>query len=182
MSKKKIMVSGLGGQGSGWARTIKQHPDWELTGVIDVNTELLENLSTLTQGEIDEDLGYMSLEDVIAFGEKPDAVVIATPIYAHHSLAREALDLGVNVICEKNMASSLQFGKQMVQKALDNPELCTAMGTQYRYNTNVWTAHKFMRSEEKEQLIGKLGMIKFEDYGYRGETRWGWRRFLEDVS
>ncbi|MHA1870556.1 MAG: Gfo/Idh/MocA family protein, partial [Promethearchaeota archaeon] len=174
------MITGYGGQGNSWRRSIEKHPDWELIGIIDSNTELLESIPYETLG-LDDDAGYTSIEEAVRFGEKPDCVVIATPINTHHSLVRETMDLGINVICEKNMAGNIHQGKQMVQKALEHPELCTAMGTQYRYGISVWTAHQFYRSPEKEEMIGKVGMIKWEDYGYRGEKRWGWRRFLPDI-
>jgi predicted dehydrogenase len=108
--------------------------------------------------------------------------VIASPNYAHHGLTIEAMNLGINVICEKNMAGTLVQGKQMVQKAIDMPELCTAMGTQYRYFYPSWTTRCFIQEETgPDTEIGELAYIDYEDYNTRGESRWGWRRFLEDV-
>jgi predicted dehydrogenase len=176
--KKTIMVCGLGGMGSGWAREIKKHPDYELRGIIDTDPELLENIPKMNLG-LDEDQGYISVEDAVQFGEKPDVVVIATPIPTHSGIVREVMDLGINVICEKNMASDLQQAKQMVQKAIDHPELCTAVGTQYRYASRLWAAKKFF--ELDPQPLGKCGMILWEDFGWRGEKRWSWRRFLPDI-
>jgi predicted dehydrogenase len=177
-TRKKIMVCGFGGMGHGWVRDIKRHPDYELRGIIDTDTELLENIPKLNLN-LDEDQGYMSIEDAVQFGEKPDVVVIATPIPTHSGIVREAMDLGINVICEKNMASDLQQAKQMVQKAKDHPELCTAVGTQYRYGHQNWAAKKFF--ELDPHPLGKCGMILWEDYGWRGEKRWSWRRFLPDI-
>ncbi|MEX2683915.1 MAG: Gfo/Idh/MocA family protein [Candidatus Sigynarchaeota archaeon] len=176
--KKTIAICGYGGMGHAWARDIKNHPDYELRGIIDTDTELLENIPKMNLG-LDEDQGYISLEDMVRFGEKPDVVVIATPIPTHSGLVREAMDLGVNVICEKNMASDLHQAKQMVQKAIDHPELCTAVGTQYRYSPVNWAAKKFFELDPNP--LGKLGMILWEDWGWRGEKRWSWRRFLPDI-
>lgn len=170
------MIIGLGGMGRSWLRHIKSHPDWECIGIVDTDTELLENVTSFG---FEEDQGYMSIEDAVQFGEKPDCAVIATPIYSHHSITRECIDLGVNVICEKNMASTIYQGRQMVQTALDHPNLCTAVGTQYRYEISQWTMKKFF--QEKQNPIGTLGAIKWESNDYRGEKRWGWRRFLQEV-
>jgi predicted dehydrogenase len=180
--KKKAVIVGYGGQGRSWHNSIKRHDDWDVIGVIDTNTELLENLETMTSGEIDDDMGYMSIEDCVKFGEKPDMAVVATPNYAHHGVVQEVMALGINPICEKNMAGTLTQGKQMVQTAIDHPELCTAMGTQYRYGNGPWTMKCFfdeMVGPDKE--MGELAFIDWEDYSYRGDKRWGWRRFLEDI-
>jgi predicted dehydrogenase len=174
--KYKAVIIGYGGIGHSWHNAIKQHPDWELIGIVDENTELLENCKNFG---LEEEQGYMSIEDAVQFGEKPDLAIIGTPIYSHHSLAQEVLNLGINCICEKNMASNIYQGRQMVQKAIDNPTLCTATGTQYRYEVKSWTAKKFF--EEKPNPIGTLGSISWISSDYRGERRWGWRRFLPDV-
>ena len=180
--KKTCVIVGYGSQGRYWHSTIKKHEDWELIGVVDTNTELLENLDTLTGGEIDDDAGYVSIEDCVRFAGKPDMAVVATPNFTHHGIVKEVMDLGINPICEKNMAGTLTQGKQMVQNAIDHPELCTAMGTQYRFGVGPWTMKCFF--DEKvgpDKEIGELAFIDWEDYNYRGVKRWGWRRFLEDI-
>jgi len=178
VSKKTCVIIGYGGIGRSWQKAIKNHPDWELVGVIDTDTELLENVTKMGIG-IGEDQIYTSIEECAQFGHKPDLAIVATPIYYHHSITREVMDLDINVICEKNMASTLYEGRQMVQYAKDKPHLCTAVDTQYRYGTNYWTAHQFFKQETTP--IGKLGMIKWESADYRGEKRWAWRRALPDV-
>jgi len=178
---KKAIIIGLGGQGRGWARSIEKHPGWELIGVVDTDTEMLSNAEKLGVG-IDEDQAYISIEDAVQYGEKPDLAIIATPINTHHGLVREVMDSGINVICEKNMADSLIKGKQMVQYAIDHPELCTAMGTQYRYGVPRWTAKCFFEEMVgTNKQMGDLTYLDWADYSYRGEKRWGWRRFLNEI-
>lgn len=175
MAKKKAIICGFGGIGHSWLNAIKHHPDWECIGIVDTDTELLEHIG---EKGIPEDAGFTSIEEAVQLGCKPDCVILGTPIYTHHSLSREVLDLNLNVICEKNMASTIYQGRQMVQAAMEKPHLCTAVGTQYRYLTPQWTTKKFLQQENQ---IGKLGMIKWESADYRGEKRWGWRRWLQDV-
>src|SRR5271157_83003 len=115
--KKKIVNIGFGGQGRHWFREIQNHPDFELTGIIDTDTEMLEHLKEMTAGMVDNDQGYVSIEDCVQFGEKPDVAVIATLINTHHSIVRETMALGINTICEKNLASTIQQGRQMLQCA-----------------------------------------------------------------
>lgn len=178
---KTAMIVGYGSHGRGaWLKAIRQHPDWKLIGIIDTDTELLENVGELGIG-LDADQGYISIDDAVRFGEeKPDLCCVATPIYTHHVLVKEIMDHGINVICEKNMASTIYQGRQMVQLAHDHPELCTAVGTNYRYWTKYWTAHKFFH-EPGANLIGDLAYIKWESGGNWGEKRTGWRRWLQEV-
>ena len=181
-SKKTVVILGYGGQGRSWHHEIKRHDDWDVIGVVDTDTEMLGNLHDITKGALDDDMGFSSIEDFVTLSEKPDLVVNATPNYAHHGTSIEVMNLGINVICEKNMAGNLVQGKQMAQKAKDNPELCTAMGTQYRYFDASWTMKCFMdECTGPDSEIGELCYIDWEDYGFRGESRWGWRRFLEDI-
>jgi predicted dehydrogenase len=177
-TKKKCVITGFGSLGGGsWYKEVKKHPDWELIGVVDTNTELLENLDNYG---IDEDHAYMSIDDAVKFGdEKPDLNIIATPIYTHHVLCKETMSYDINVICEKNMASTVSQGKQMAQLAIDKPELSTAVGTQYRYFPKYWTAHKFFN--DPNNSLGKLAFMRWSSGGNWGEKRSGWRRWLPEV-
>ena len=83
MSKKTCMVMGLGGMGRGWLKNIRKHPDWECIGIIDTDTELLSNLGSFG---FDDSQGFTTIDEAVAAGTKPDMVVVATPIYTHHSL------------------------------------------------------------------------------------------------
>ena len=49
--------------------------------------------------------------------EKPDAVYIATPNDCHFEQVMQALDSGVNVLCEKPMADNLAQLECMLNKA-----------------------------------------------------------------
>jgi len=89
------------------------------------------------------------------------------------------LDAGINVICEKNMAGTIFQGRQMVQAAIDHPELCTAMGTQRRFSPAYWTAKKYLQGSENQ--IGKLNFIRWTDAFNWGLYRDGWRQFLPDL-
>ena len=177
---KKAVIIGFGGHArNSWLKAIKQHPDYELIGIVDTDTELLENIPKLNTG-LDEDQGYISIEDAILYGEKPDLAVVATPIYTHHVIVKDVIDNGINVICEKNMASTINQGRQMVQMALDNPQICTAMGNQYRFFPRYWTAHQYLKSEGNE--IGRLCFVRAHESFNWGGIREGWRRWLQDLN
>jgi predicted dehydrogenase len=173
----KVAIIGFGGHARGsWFRSVKAHPDFELTGIVDTDTELLSNVGNFG---LSEDQAFMSIDDMVKFGEKPDVAIIATPIYTHHVLVKETMDLGINVICEKNMAATIYQGRQMVQCAIDHPELSTAIGTQYRYFPRNWAAHQFFK--QKDNPIGELSYIRWAGAGNWGEKRSGWRRWIPEI-
>ena len=89
------------------------------------------------------------------------------------------MDHHLNVICEKNMASTIYQGRQMVQFTIDNPDLCTAVGTQYRYFPKNWAAHKFFT--DPNNPLGKLAYIRWAGAGNWGEKRSGWRRWIQEI-
>jgi predicted dehydrogenase len=174
----EVAIMGYGGMGNAWHRWIKKHPDFELKYIIDTNSELLEHVEET--GVVEEGCAYMTIDDLVAMtSKKPDLVVIATPIYTHHVLTRETMDHGINVMCEKNMASTIYQGRQMVMDALNNPNLCTAVGTNYRYGTAAWTARQFLQQDDCP--IGDLSFMRWAQAGNWGEKRRGWRRWIQDV-
>ncbi|MFX0098438.1 MAG: Gfo/Idh/MocA family protein [Candidatus Hodarchaeota archaeon] len=177
---KTAFIIGFGGHArNSWYKALNEHPDWKLTGIIDTDTELLENIPKLAP-ELDEDQGYIDLQDALLHGEKPDMVVVATPIYNHHTIVKEAMDNGINVICEKNMASNIYMARQLVTAAMENPHLCTAVGNQYRFFVHFWTAHKFVNSEDNQ--IGKIHFVRAHESHNQGLNRRGWRRWLQDMN
>jgi predicted dehydrogenase len=176
---KKVVIVGLGGHArASWFNAVKKHPDFELIGIVDTDTELLENAPNVAG--IPEDQAYISIEDAIQYGQKPDLAIVATPIYTHHILVNDCIENGINVICEKNMASTIHQGRQMVQMAIDHPKICTAVGNQYRFFKKYWTAHKYLHSEENE--IGKLNFVRAHESFNWGGIREGWRRWLSDLN
>ncbi len=177
---KKAIIVGLGGHArNSWLKAVYNHPDFELIGIVDTDTELLENVQKLCPG-LSNDQAYMTIEDAVRYGQKPDLAIVATPIYTHHVLVYDAMMNGINVICEKNMASTINQGRQMVQLAIDHPELCTAVGNQYRFFKRNWTAHKYLNGPDNQ--IGKLCFVRAHESFNWGGIREGWRRWLQDLN
>ncbi|MHA1342140.1 MAG: Gfo/Idh/MocA family protein [Promethearchaeota archaeon] len=180
MEKKKCVIVGFGRHARGsWFKSIQKHPDWELTAIVDTDTELLANIEQITNGIVPEDQAYIKIEELKIYGDLPDLAIVATPIPTHHVIVKDCMDLGLNVICEKNMASTIYQGRQMVQLAIDNPHLSTALGTQRRYMINSWTLKQYLNSDQNE--LGKLNFIQWNDAFNWGLYREGWRRFLPEL-
>ncbi|MHA1717694.1 MAG: Gfo/Idh/MocA family protein [Promethearchaeota archaeon] len=175
MKKLSTVIIGMGGHATSWRRQVNEHPAFELTGIVDTDTELLDNMHLFG---LEEDDGFVSIDDYVMDKGVPDVAIICTPIYTHHVLVKETMDHGINVICEKNMASTIYQGKQMVQCAIDNPKLTTAVGHQYRYWMHNWLAKCFVQEYND---LGQLGYIRCSSAGNWGEKRRGWRRWLQEV-
>jgi predicted dehydrogenase len=178
MPKKRAIICGIGSHAHAWKKALDLHPGWELAAVVDSDTEKLEHAPEVWG--VPEDEAFTSMEEAIQFGAGSyDLAVIVTPIYTHHVLSIEALELGLNVICEKNLASTIDQGRQMVKAALDHPELCTGTGNQTRYFAKNWSLKKYYKEHIKQ--FGPINSVEFTGLYNWGKTRHGWRRWLPDL-
>jgi predicted dehydrogenase len=171
-----IIIVGMGGHALSWKAYINAHPGWKLVGVVDTDSEKLEHA---TQWGVPEECAYPSIETAAQWSEERiDAALIATPIYTHHLLATEAIEQGWHVIVEKNMASTIEQARAMIKLAREHPEICTAIGTQYRFRPLWWTIRQMVH---EEQAIGKLSFVQAKSMAFSGTMRAGWRAWLEDI-
>lgn len=153
------------------------HPHWKLTGIVDTDNEKLNNA---TNWGIPEDCAFPTITDAVKWSDEPiDAVLIATPILTHHALTLEAMEHGLHVICEKNMAMTREHAEMMVKAAQSHPELCTAMGTQYRFRPSWWTLKTLLQAEDSP--IGSLATIRAQSMAKQGDMRFGWRAWLPEI-
>jgi len=61
-------------------------------------------------------------------GERLDGAVIATPSHTHRRLVEAAFEAGLDVLCEKPLAHTLQDAQALAEAARQRPGLCAAMG------------------------------------------------------
>jgi predicted dehydrogenase len=172
-----IIIVGAGGHARVWKQNIDAYPGAKLVGIVDTDTMKLEQ--TASWG-IDEEQAFPSIAEAVRFSEEQiDVALITSPIPTHHLLAIDALQAGLNVILEKNMASTLEQGQAVVREALAHPELCTSMGTQYRFRPNWWTLRNLLH--QPDCPIGPLSFVRFQIATDSGRIRSGWRAFLSDI-
>ena len=175
-----VLIVGSGGHAlNHWRQQLFIHGEFVPSGVVDTNPEVLEKANEFWQ--VDEDAVALTIDEALEFGIKADVALICTPIYTHHGLAIEAMRNGLHVICEKNMAHTMQSGLEMTRCALEHPKLATVVGHQYPYWRRVnWAMRKAIGAGK----IGDIGSIQcnFNGSGYWNPsqpTRAGWRRFLD---
>lgn len=173
-----LLVVGAGGHAfSAWRPRIQAHPDWTLAGIVDTNTEKLDHADLWG---VPEENAFPTISDAVRWGSDPvDAVLITTPIPTHHAIATEAIQHGLHVILEKNMAGTLEQGQALVRLARTHPEVCTVVGTQYRFRPIWWTLRQLFTTGASP--VGPLSLVRFRSTASQGAARHGWRASLPDI-
>ena len=115
MKRIKAAVVGLGYWGPNLARNFQAGADWELVGLCDRDEKRVARLAESYPWA----KASSSLDDLLATN-KPDLVAIATPVGAHFALAKQALQAGCHVLCEKPLASTTAEAEELCQLAEAN--------------------------------------------------------------
>ena len=115
--KKQVSVGiiGCGYWGPLLVRNFKTLGDCQLKAVCDVNTERLKHIHTLYP-----DVEGIAQTQQLLNGANVDAVVIATPVKHHYSLAKASLLAGKHTFIEKPMASSSAECEELIEIAERN--------------------------------------------------------------
>jgi predicted dehydrogenase len=115
--KKPVTVGviGCGYWGPLLVRNFRSLPDCRLKAVCDLNTERLKHISTLYP-DIEGTIQPLQLLN----GSNLDAVVIATQVKHHYSLAKASLLAGKHTFIEKPMASSSAECEELIEIAQRN--------------------------------------------------------------
>ncbi len=166
MAALKALLVGAGGMGQNWGRTLKENPNVEIGGWVDVKSgaaaEAADKL-VLSEAWTGEDLGK-ALAEV-----RPDFVVDVTIPEAHHGVTLQSLAAGVPVLGEKPMAANMQQAREMVAASEKAGKLYMVSQSR-RYDARL---HAF-RQLVAEQT-GPLGILNSDFYigahfgGFRDE-------------
>lgn len=117
-------------------------------------------------------VGYASYDDILN-DDEVDIVHITTPNKFHFQMAKQALERGKHVVCEKPLAMTTEETSQLVKIARENPQLVAAVNYNIRFYPMLLHAHDIVQR-------GDLGEI----YSVRGgyiqdwllyDTDWNWR-------
>jgi predicted dehydrogenase len=115
--KKQVAVGviGCGYWGPLLVRNFRSLPDCRLKTVCDVNTERLKHVSSLYP-----DIEGITQPQQFLNGCDLDAVVIATPVTNHYSMAKASLLAGKHTFIEKPMATSSEQCEELIDIAERN--------------------------------------------------------------
>lgn len=149
MSKRRLIIAGMGSIGLRHARLYSQLPDLQVE-VCDSREAGLGEARAL-------------LPDVVtwtdysaALDSQPDFVLVATPHQLHAPMACQALALGVRVLCEKPMSHRLDEAEQMVAASRANATPL-AVGFHLRFHPSIVRLKAMLES-------GELGTVLFARY------------------
>lgn len=148
--KKPITVGviGCGYWGPLLVRNFKSLTDCRLNAVCDVNTERLKHVRALYP-----DIEGITQTQQLLNGSNLDAVVIATPVKHHYSLAKASLLAGKHTLIEKPMASSSAECEELIEIA-DRNSLVLMLDHTFLYSSPVQKIAEIVQA-------GDLGEIRY---------------------
>jgi len=109
MQRVRTAVVGAGYFGTFHARKYAALPRAELRYVVDADPARAAEVAAAN--------GALPLTDVEALAGAVDAVSVAVPTAAHHAVAGRCLDLGLHVLVEKPIATTLEEARDLVARA-----------------------------------------------------------------
>lgn len=177
MDKMRVLQIGAGSFGQGWLQIVRDYPETELTGVVDVLKENLAMAGQITG--LSEEYLFNDLNK--AFKEvEADMVLIVTPQQTHKELAIKALESGLHVMMEKPMTHAYEEAIQLLE-ATRNYTQKVMVSQNYRWRAPIQTVKKLL-------CEGKIGKVGYMEYAFRKAYKiGGWRDhrpeiLLEDMS
>lgn len=146
MNQLKVAVVGCGCISVMHLDSIIALPESKLVGVCDIKPERAQKAAEKYNTKAYTD--YMEMFEV----EKPDVVHICLPHYLHTVVAKDAFNLGINVICEKPMSIKYEDALDAVEEA-EKKNVKYGIIFQCRYNTP-------SQLVKRRIIDGKLGAVK----------------------
>jgi predicted dehydrogenase len=143
-----VAVIGLGYWGPNLLRVLADNPDVEIRWICDLDTERLAKYRRRHPSARVTTRVERVLQD-----DDVQAVIIATPVHTHYTLAREALLAGKHVFVEKPLAQSSQLADDLAELAADR-ERTLMCGHTFVYSPPVRAIKRLIEA-------GTLGDIYF---------------------
>lgn len=172
MSNVRIGVVGIGNMGTSHSRWIAEGmiPGLELSAICDIDPKRLD----WAKDHLPENVAKFSVASEMFKSNLVDAVLIATPHYQHPSLAIEAFECGLHVMCEKPAGV---YTKQVNEMNAAAEKSGKVFGIMYNQRTD----HLYRKMKELVDS-GEFGKIKRTNWlitnWYRSQSYYdsgGWR-------
>lgn len=164
MKKINVVIVGCGGMGGAHARWLKNNPDVQIVGLVDLTQDILRafvdrvlrDYRPVPKAFIDHAAMYKQV--------RPDAVVIATPHTLHFEQGMQALKAGCHVLMEKPMVTSAAHAHKLAAEVRKRKKIFVI-----GYNTPCTPEFFFTREVIRKKTFGRLELVS----GYLAQ---GWLR------
>lgn len=144
----KIGVVGAGTIGRLRARSIHEHPETALIGVVDPLFDRAQEACLGAARPLADLDGLLAMPDL-------DAVVVASPLPLHEQQVLAAIGAGKHVLCEKPLANTVPAARRMVEEA-SRAGVVLATGFNHRYYPSI----KFLKQVIDEGRIGTINHLR----------------------
>jgi predicted dehydrogenase len=110
----RILQCGAGIRGNHWAQFVREHPDVECVGVVDVDPAALDRIKGKVQSEACRYFGDLdqALDEAAA-----EAALIVSPSAMHAAHAIRCMEAGLTVMVEKPFGTSVAEAKSVLERA-----------------------------------------------------------------
>lgn len=135
MHPVSVGVIGVGNLGFHHARLYQESPAATLVGIVDTRADRAAEVAGTLNTRV-----YPSLKALRDAGA--DAVSVVVPTFAHHAVAKEALELGMHVLLEKPIAASLEEADDLTRRAKEKGRILM-IGHVERYNRVLEALRRF---------------------------------------
>ena len=152
----KIIQIGVGGFGRHWVQLLSEYPGIDVVALVDVDEETLVEAAALAKLRADRCFRELTaaLEAVTA-----DTLICITPPAFHRQHATQAMEAGLDVVCEKPLATNLDDALAIARKSQETGRL-VAVSQNYRYRPLTWTMRRLVQRGE----IGEIGQVSLDFY------------------
>jgi predicted dehydrogenase len=141
-------VVGTGGRGQYHIKHFNTLDGGKCVAVCDVDETALTEAIKISK---DKPKGYKDYREVLALKDV-EAVIIATPLYMHFPITRDALLAGKHVLCEKSLVFTPEEVHALRKLVYERPRQVMQVGLQRRYSKFYQTAKQMV----DKGTIGKV--------------------------
>jgi predicted dehydrogenase len=133
----KLGLVGVGVMGHRYIKAASTDPNAEMVALCDLNEYVAKDVATL----LGVPAAYGGITEMIEAADL-DAVIVATPDFAHRDAVCECLEAGLDVLCEKPLAISVDEACEMV-RAVDRTgrKLMVNFGNRHRLSVQRMARH-----------------------------------------
>lgn len=166
-------VIGTGGRGQYHLQHFKNVDGGRCVAVCDIDDAALQKALSIAP---DKPQGYKDYRELLTRKDL-DAVVIATPLYVHFPITRDALLAGKHVFCEKSLVFKAEEVHALRALCAERPKQVLQVGLQRRYSEYYHAVKKMIESG----LLGDVTHIYAQWHRNPGWTfrKNSWRLFKE---